>query len=255
MFIKLPNNPTIVVTGASKGIGAHIAETLAHAGAHVIMISRNEALLQQRYEKLTEAGCHCSYYAKDVTDFEAITEIVNKLDRLDVLVNNAAGVIIKKFEDYTEDDFNYLINLNVKSYFRLSQLAAKKFKQNDSHQTGGMIINISSIMGKVAQPVNTPRPQALYTLAKHAIEGLTKALSTELAPHNIRVNSICPTYVITDLVKETMQNEELRDFFLNKIPLRRFAETRDIAEAVLFLCSSRMITGESLMVDGGWCAT
>ena len=109
-------------------------------------------------------------------------------------------------------------------------------------------------MGKVAQPINAPRPQVLYTMAKHAIEGLTKGLSVELAPYNIKVNSICPTYVTTDLVKEVMQNETMREFYLSKIPLGRFAETKDISDAVLFLCSSKMITGESLMIDGGWCA-
>ena len=111
-------------------------------------------------------------------------------------------------------------------------------------------------MGKVSPPIKTPRPQSIYTITKHAVEGLTKSLSVELAPHNIRVNSVCPTYVNTSLVKKTMEDPKSQKYFLDRIPLGRMAEIRDVENAVIYLCSdmSSMLTGTSLMVDGGWVA-
>lgn len=248
----LEKDPVILVTGASRGIGACIAKTLSLAGAEVILLSRNETLLKKNVDEIKSLGGKCSYWVCDVTDFNKVHRLIEGLERLDGLVNNAGSVIIKKFEQYTEDDFDQLMTLNVKSYFRTSQFSAKKMGESG----GGCIINISSIMGKVAQPPETPRPQALYTLTKHAIEGLTKALSVELAPINIRVNSVCPTYVKTSLVKSSLEDKEKGRYFLNKMPLKRFAETADVSNAVLFLLSnmSSMITGESLLVDGGWTA-
>ena len=185
-----------------------------------------------------------------------VQKVIQKFGRIDILVNNAGTVLVKKFTEYTEDDFDFLCNINIKSYFFLSQYVAKKMIEDQRVQSGN-IINISSIMGKRSAPISTPRPQSLYTVSKHAIEGLTKALSVELAEYNIRVNSICPTYVITDLTKQLIENEAIKNFMLSNIPLKRFATARDVANAVLFLCSpmANMITGDSLMVDGGWTAT
>ena len=133
----------------------------------------------------------------------------------------------------------------------------KKMLENKNIKSrGASVINISSIMGKVSPPIETPRPQSIYTITKHAVEGLTKSLSVELAPHNIRVNSVCPTYVNTSLVKKTMENPKSKKYFLDRIPLGRMAEVRDVENAVIYLCSdmSSMVTGTSLMVDGGWVA-
>jgi NAD(P)-dependent dehydrogenase (short-subunit alcohol dehydrogenase family) len=261
-MISFNHKPVVIVTGASRGIGEKIALALAAAGAHPVMIARTKNKLAALAEKIKSTGGVCTYFAADITDHEAIKDIVNnQLDKVDGLVNNAGSAVIKHFEDYSEADFDTLINLNVKSYFFLSQLVANKMKKNADKKSGDMIVeggivNISSIMGKVAQPINTPRPQVLYTLTKHAVEGLTKALSVELARFNIRVNSVCPTYVETELTKKTLQNETQREFLLDRIPLKRFANTSDVANAVLFLLSglSSMITGESIMVDGGWTA-
>jgi NAD(P)-dependent dehydrogenase (short-subunit alcohol dehydrogenase family) len=256
MSIMLSDRPVALITGASKGIGADIAEVLARSGARVILIGRDEPALLQIVSILRSEGCDSEYYVCDVTDHAKMTLLINKIDKINILINCASTILIKKFEDYTEDDFDVICNLNIKSYFMISQSVVRKMK-NNSPDKGGIIINISSIMGKVAQPIATPRPQVLYTLSKHAIEGLTKALSVELASLNIRVNSVCPTYVLTDLTKELMKNEKTRDFFLNKIPMGKFVEKNDVSNAVLFLCSSmaKMITGESLMVDGGWTAS
>ncbi|MCR9192598.1 MAG: SDR family oxidoreductase [Gammaproteobacteria bacterium] len=255
MPVFLENKPVALVIGASRGIGADVAEVLAQAGAHVILVGRSASPLQSIVCSLTQQGCACEYYVCDVTHYEQVEKFIDTLDRVDILINNAGTALIKQFTAYTEDEFDQLFDLNVKAYFFTSQFVAKKMIQNKS-QTGGVIINISSIMGKVAQPIKTPRPQVLYTVSKHAIEGLTKALSVELAPYNIRVNSVCPTYVATSLTKELLENENTRDFMTSRIPLGKFAEKRDVSQAVLFLCSSMasMITGDSVMIDGGWTA-
>lgn len=256
MLTQLKNNPIALVTGASKGIGSEVAKVLSMAGAYTILIGRNESLLKSNVAEIKKFGFESEYFVSDVTDYEALCHFIDKIDKVDILVNNAGTVLVKKFTEYTEDDFDFLCNINVKAYFFLSQYVAKKMI-NDQRASGGSIINISSIMGKRAAPISTPRPQSLYTVSKHAIEGLTKALSVELAEYNIRVNSICPTYVITDLTKQLMENEVVKNFMLNNIPLKRFATVRDVANAVLFLCSpmANMITGDSLMVDGGWIAS
>lgn len=256
LLMQLENNPVALVTGASRGIGAEIAKSLSMAGAYTILIGRDKLLLESNVAEIKRLGFESEYFVSDVTDYEALSHFIDKIDKIDILVNNAGTVLVKKFTEYTEDDFDFLCNVNIKAYFFLSQYVGKKMIKNKRASTGN-IINISSIMGKRAAPVSTPRPQALYTVSKHAIEGLTKALSVELAEYNIRVNSICPTYVITDLTKQLIENETVKNFMLNNIPLKRFATVRDVANAVLFLCSpmANMITGDSLMVDGGWIAS
>lgn len=254
MSIKLKNKPVALVTGASKGIGADIAEVLARAGAKVILIGRDEITLKKKVSFLLRKKYDCDYIISDVTNYKKISSFIDKINRVDILVNNAATIIINKFEKYTEDDFDRICNLNIKSYFMLSQMVVDKMKK--SQLDSGVIINISSVMGKVSQPANSPRPQSLYIMSKHAVEGLTKALSAELAPFNIRVNSVCPAYVDTDLTAKLFRDQEIKSYFLNKIPLGKFVEKRDVSNTVLFLCSSmaKMITGESIMVDGGWTA-
>lgn len=256
MLTQLENKPVALITGASRGIGAEIAKVLSMAGAYTILIGRNEYLLKSNVAELRSLGFESEYFVCDVTHYDTLAHFIDKIEKIDILVNNAGTVLVKKFTEYTEDDFDFLCNINIKSYFFLSQYVAKKMIKDQRVQSGN-IINISSIMGKRSAPISTPRPQSLYTVSKHAIEGLTKALSVELAEYNIRVNSICPTYVITDLTKQLIENEAIKNFMLSNIPLKRFATARDVANAVLFLCSpmANMITGDSLMVDGGWTAT
>ena len=221
------------------------------------MVSRNVSRLKEICEQINKMGSNAKYYECDITDFSNIKKIISKLDRLDILINNASSNIIKPFINYKEDEFDYLLNLNVKSYFMVTQFAVKKMLENKNIKSrGASIINISSIMGKVSPPIKTPRPQSIYTITKHAVEGLTKSLSVELAHYNIRVNSVCPTYVNTDLVKETMEDPNHKKYFLDKIPLGRMVDIKDIENAVIYLCSDRssMVTGTSLMIDGGWTA-
>ena len=255
--MELNSNTNILITGASKGIGEGLSRRLASIGGNVILVSRNVIRLKKICEQINKMGFNARYYECDITDFSNMKKIIGELDKLDILINNASSNIIKPFINYNEDEFDYLINLNVKAYFMVTQCAVKKMLENKNLKVkGGSIINISSIMGKVSPPIKTPRPQSIYTITKHAVEGLTKSLSVELAPLNIRVNSVCPTYVNTDLVKETMEDPIYKKYFLDKIPLGRMADIKDVENAVIYLCSdmSSMVTGTSLMVDGGWTA-
>ena len=221
------------------------------------MISRNAVRLKEISEEINKMGFNASYYDCDITNFIKIKKIIGGLDGLDILINNASSNIIKPFIEYDENEFDNLLNLNVKAYFMVAQYAVKKMLENKNIKSrGASVINISSIMGKVSPPIKTPRPQSIFTITKHAVEGLTKSLSVELAQHNIRVNSVCPTYVNTSLVKKTMEDPKSKKYFLDKIPLGKMAEVRDVENAVIYLCSdmSSMVTGISLMVDGGWVA-
>ncbi len=255
--MKLNPSTNILITGASKGIGEGLARRLASIGGNVIMVSRNAVRLKEISEEINKMGFNASYYDCDITDFIKIKKIIGGLDGLDILINNASSNIIKPFIEYDENEFDYLLNLNVKAYFMVTQCAVKKMLENKNIKSrGASVINISSIMGKVSPPIKTPRPQSIYTITKHAVEGLTKSLSVELAQHNIRVNSVCPTYVNTDLVKETMEDPNHKKYFLDKIPLGRIADIKDVENAVIYLCSDMcsMVTGTSLMIDGGWTA-
>ena len=257
IVLKLKQGTTILITGASKGIGEGLSRRLASIGANVIMVSRNVNRLKKISDDIKKCGFNVKYYQCDVTEFNKIGKIIDELQKLDVLINNASSNIIKPFLEYKQSEFDYLLNLNVKAYFMVAQYAVKKMLENKNIKSrGASVINISSIMGKVSPPIKTPRPQSIYTITKHAVEGLTKSLSVELAQHNIRVNSVCPTYVNTDLVKETMEDPNHKKYFLDKIPLGRIADIKDVENAVIYLCSDMcsMVTGTSLMIDGGWTA-
>ena len=234
----------VLITGASTGIGRCCAESMAAAGAKVIAVARTE-------EKLSELAAQfpgqIEAWANDATD-PALYERIEKLPALDVLVNNAGANKPQPFIDVSEETLDELFDLNVKAVFRCTQAATKVMLRAGN---GGSIINMSSQMGHVGSPRRT-----VYCATKHALEGLTKALALELAPDNIRVNAVAPTFVETPLTKPMFEDEAFRDYVLNRIPLGKIASQQDIANAVIFLASnaSAMVTGISLKVDGGWTA-
>jgi len=174
------------------------------------------------------------------------------LPRLDILVNNAGTNIPEPMIEVSDEHLDHLLNLNIRSCFIAAQAAVKKMLQDpDRAKRGGSVIHISSQMGHIGSPNRT-----VYCTTKHAIEGLTKAMAIELAEHNIRVNSVAPTFVDTPLVRQVVNTDEKRAFLFSKIPLGHLAETEDIAAAVAYLASpaARMVTGTCLKVDGGWTA-
>jgi NAD(P)-dependent dehydrogenase (short-subunit alcohol dehydrogenase family) len=176
------------------------------------------------------------------------SSLINELDRLDILVNNAGGNRPAPFLDVTREDFDRLVDLNVRSLFFASQAALRKMVQLG---VKGSIINMSSQMGHVGLPRRT-----VYCLTKHAVEGLTKALALEAAPFGIRVNTVAPTFVRTPMTEGYFADDQFTEFVHSHIPLGRCATPEDVADAVTFLASdaASSVTGTSLRVDGGWTA-
>jgi NAD(P)-dependent dehydrogenase (short-subunit alcohol dehydrogenase family) len=241
-----------LVTGAGRGIGATIARYLGEAGAEVVLLSRTLSELQTVAQQITEAGGRASIRHCDVTDAKALRAIIDELPSLDILVNNAGTNIPEPMIEVSDEHLDHLLNLNIRSCFIAAQAAVKKMLQDpDRAKKGGSVIHISSQMGHIGSPNRT-----VYCTTKHAIEGLTKAMAIELAEHNIRVNSVAPTFVDTPLVRQVVNTDEKRAFLFSKIPLGHLAETEDIAAAVAYLASpaARMVTGTCLKVDGGWTA-
>ena len=241
-----------LVTGAGRGIGATIARYLAEAGAEVVLLSRTLSELQTVAQQIAEAGGRASIRQCDVIDAKALRAIIDELPRLDILVNNAGTNIPEPMIEVSDEHLDHLLNLNIRSCFIAAQAAVKKMLQDPERaKKGGSVIHISSQMGHIGSPNRT-----VYCTTKHAIEGLTKAMAIELAEHNIRVNSVAPTFVDTPLVRQVVNTDEKRAFLFSKIPLGHLAETEDIAAAVAYLASpaARMVTGTCLKVDGGWTA-
>jgi NAD(P)-dependent dehydrogenase (short-subunit alcohol dehydrogenase family) len=167
---------------------------------------------------------------------------------VDILVNNAGTNNPMMMADVPTDVLDDMLNLNVRAAYLAAQAAVQSMLR---HSRGGAIINITSQMGHVGSPKRT-----VYCMTKHALEGLTKAMAVELAPHNIRVNSVAPTFIETPLTKPMLDQPEFRAFVDRMIPLGRIAQAEDVAAAVLYLASpaANMVTGTSLLVDGGWTA-
>ena len=237
-----------VVTGASQGIGFACAQRLAAQGCQVILVGRTAHTLGEAKRLLSSEGYQAKTAVCDVCDFEAFASLINELDKLDILVNNAGGNRPAPFLEVTPEDFDRLIDLNVRSVFFGSQAALRKMVQLGAR---GSIINMSSQMGHVGLPRRT-----VYCLTKHAVEGLTKSLALEAAPFGVRVNSVAPTFVRTQMTEGYFADPDFSEFVHSRIPLGRCATPEDVADAVAFLASdaASSITGTSLRVDGGWTA-
>ena len=238
------NEQVALVTGAGRGIGRACAEGLAQAGARVIAVARSENDLAEL--RAHESG-RIETLQGDVTS-DAFIERIESIQGLSILVNNAGGNRPQPFVDVDTESLDFIIDLNVRSAFRVAQAAAKAMLQQG---IAGSIVNMSSQMGHVGSPNRT-----VYCMTKHAIEGLTKAMAVELAPNSIRVNTVAPTFVETPLTKPMLEDPEFKDFVFGMIPLKKLATYDDIVAAVLYLVSpgAGMVTGTSLRVDGGWTA-
>lgn len=241
-----------LVTGAGRGLGEAIALAFAESGADVALMSRTAPELQRVAANIEALGRRAYVFACDVTDADAVSQAIDQLPRLDVLVNNAGTNIPEPFVDVSLEHLDMLLTLNVRAAFVAAQRATRKMLSHpDRAKLGGSIIHMSSQMGHVGAP-----NRSVYCMTKHALEGLTKAMAVELAPQNIRVNAIGPTYVETPLTIPLLANPEFRRWAFERIPLGRFGHANEVASAALFLASpaASLITGASLVVDGGWTA-
>ena len=245
-------NKIALVTGAGKGIGKACAIALAQAGAKVIIISRTQSDLDKVSKIIKKNKGSSQSFVCDVTNTSKFNSIINSLKKLDILVNNAGNNRPEHFIKVKKSDMDYLVNLNLKACFNIAQICTKKMLEaKNRKKIGASIINMSSQLGKVGAPI-----RSVYNMTKFGLEGLTRGMAIDLAKDNIRVNTVCPTFVLTPMVKEFFKNKKFKQQVLKNIPLGRLAEENDVATAVAFLAadSSNSITGTSFMVDGGWTA-
>ena len=245
-------NKIALVTGAGKGIGKACAIALAEAGAKVIILSRTKSDLVGVSKIIKRTKGSSKSFVCDVTQVEEFKNILKKISRLDILVNNAGNNRPEHFTEVKQENMEYLTNLNMKAAFNVAQLCSQKMVEaKNRKKIGGSIIHMSSQLGKVGC-----EGRNVYNMNKFGIEGLARGMAIELAPHNIRVNTVCPTFVETPMVKKFFKNKKFKNKMVKNIPLGRVAKESDVATAVAFLAaeSSEMITGTSLIVDGGWTA-
>ncbi len=254
MYLKKYNlkNKTSLVTGAGKGLGKACAIALAEAGSNLVIISRTKKDLDQVSKIAKKFKVKCKAYVCDLNNYNQIKQIINEQSRIDVLINNAGTNIPEYFEKVNRKNMEYLVKINTMTSFNVAQLCTlKMLKTKNRKKIGGSIVNMSSQMGHVSGP-----KRSVYSMTKFGLEGLTKGMALDLAKYNIRVNTICPTFVVTPMTKKFLKDRKFKKDMLSSIPLGRFAELPEISSAVVFLASdaASMITGTSLLVDGGWTA-
>ena len=245
-------NKVALVTGAGKGLGKACAIALAEAGAKVIILSRTKSDLVKVSKIIKKTKGKSQSFVCDVTKLDELKNILKRINRLDILVNNAGNNRPQHFTEVSQENLEYLTNLNMKAAFNVAQLCAQKMvTAKNRKKIGGSIIHMSSQLGRVGC-----EGRNVYNMNKFGIEGLARGMAFELASYNIRVNTVCPTFVETPMVKKFFKNKKFKDKMLKNIPLGRVAKESDVATAVAFLAadSSEMITGTSLLVDGGWTA-
>ncbi len=236
-----------LVTGAGRGLGEACAKTLAQAGSEVVLVARSLDQLEAVQQSIIDSGGNASVHAADLTDMDVIRNL-EKLGAFTILVNNAGINRPEPFEEVSEENFETVMALNVKSAFFVAQSVVQGMIQAGR---GGSVINMSSQMGHVGG-----RGRTVYCATKHSMEGFSKAMALDLAQHRIRVNTVCPTFIETAMTRPFMENREFMQDILNRIPLGHVGQPEDVAGAVLYLASdaSRLVTGSSIKVDGGWTA-
>ncbi len=240
-----------VVPGAGRGLGRVMALALAAAGADIVVSSRTAPEIESVRDEIRALGRRAEAAPADITseaDCERLAgEAIAGLGQVDILVNNAGMNIRKPVLELSTDEYQQVLRTNLEGYF----LCARAVGRHMVARGSGKVINISSIMGRVALP-----NQAAYASSKGAIEQLTKVLALEWAPHGVQVNAIAPTYFETELTRPLFEDPERQHFITERTPMGRWGQPHELAGAVIFLASdaSSYVTGHTLVVDGGWTA-
>ena len=237
---------TIIITGGARGIGKAIVYELAKSNYNIILnynSSQKEA--EQIEEELTKQGCKVDIYKADITKKEEVQKMIEytieKYKKVDVLINNAGISQIKTFAELTEEDWDKMIDTNLKSIFYTSKAVLSTML----HEQNGLILNISSIWGVIGASC-----EVHYSTAKAGMNGFTKALAKELGPSNIRVNAIAPGIIDTNM-NANLSKEEVEKI-KESIPLERIGKPEQIAKAVTWLIEDEYTTGQIISIDGGW---
>ncbi len=242
---------TVLITGASKGLGRAMALALAQAGAAIALVSRDREKLESVAAEIREAGAEAHVFAADVAKEEDVQRIEKEISaavgKIQILINNAGINIRKKITDFTLEEWNRVQDTNVTSVF----LMCRAFVPHMRGGGYGRILNMTSIMSHVSMP-----ERAAYSSSKTALLGITRALALELAPDGITVNGISPGPFGTEMNTALMQNPEMNQLFVSKIPLGRWGKVEEIGQLAVYLCSedAGFITGTDVLIDGGWCA-
>lgn len=254
--MTLPKTPSFtlsgkraLVTGGSRGLGFAAAVALAQAGAEVWIAARDRGALASAAVLAAEPHLRFHPVVLDITDTDEVDRVLTTLPDFDILVNSAGLARHQPFLEVSEENFDAVMALNLRAAFFVSQRVTQRMRNNG---IAGSVIHISSQMGHVGGP-----ERSVYCASKFALEGLTRAMALELGDAGIRVNTLCPTFIETDLSRASLAEPTFRRYVLDNIKLRRLGRVEDIMGPVVFLASdaAALITGSALMVDGGWTAT
>ena len=243
----------VLVSGAGSGIGKAVAIAAAEVGAHCVISEIPDRLadLEPVCAEIRKLGREALPLPLQLPDLGSIDQLVTgaveKMGRIDVLVNNAGVNIPKDALDVTEADWDFVLDVNLKGLFFLSQRVARTMVDTG----GGKIVNMASQNGVIGY-----YRRAAYCSSKAGVVNLTRVLALEWAPHKINVNAVGPTFILTPLTQSTFDDPEMREDLLNRIPLGRVGKPEDVVGAVVFLSSAAadLVTGHTLLVDGGWTA-
>lgn len=254
-MVALPKTPSFrldgrkaLVTGGGRGIGMAAAAALAEAGAHVVVTARSMGEIEQVAAAIRARGQEADAVVMDVSKVAEAQKIIAATGPYDILVNNAGGARHSPALDATEENFDFVADMNLKGAYFIAQAVAKGLV---AAKKPGSLIHITSQMAHVGGP-----NRSVYCGTKWGVEGFSKAMAIEFGPHRIRSNTIAPTFIQTEMVRGFFEDAAFKDWVLSKIKLGRIGEVEDLMGPVVFLASdaSALMTGSSLLVDGGWTA-